>query len=152
MPDRLYQPHNDPPTMTDRIAAHWAETVCAVLSVAVGVIVICGSLAPGFTPSAALDSIPDWQAWGIGLFMSGGGAVWAWSIVRYFKELTTLWAVQRIGSGLCGLGWTSYTMAAIAEHPERPVSWVASLALSGICWGCLGLSLDFERQARRITR
>lgn len=152
MPDRLYRPHHDPPSVADRIAAHWAETVSAVMSVVVGVIIICGSLLPAFVPSPALDSIPDWQAWGVGIFMAGGGAVWVWSILRWFEELSMLWAVQRIGSGLCGLGWTAYALAAISEHPENPVSWVAGISLGAICWGCLGLSIDFERSVRRITR
>lgn len=152
MPDRLYRPHNEPPSVGDRIAAHWAETVSAVMSIVVGITIVCGSLFPPFIPSPALDTVPNWQAWGIGLFMAGGGGAWGWSILRWFDELSTLWAVQRIGASLCGLGWTSYALAAIAEHPEHPVSWVAGISLAAICWGCVALSVDFERRIRRITR
>lgn len=151
MPDRLYRPHHKPPTVGDRIAAHWAETVSTVMSVAVGIIVICGSLFPPFIPSPALDSIPDWQAWLIGIFMAGGGTIWGWSILRWFEDPTVLWMVQRIGAGFCGLGWTAYGLAAVAEHPEHPISWLAGISLAAICWGCVWLSVDFERVTRKAS-
>ena len=151
MPDRLYRPHHKPPTVGDRIMAHWAETVCAVMSVVVGIIIVCGSIFPPFIPSPALDSIPDWQAWLIGIFMAGGGGLWGWSILRWFGDLADQWWVQRTGAAFCGLGWTSYALAAIAEHPEHPVSWVAGIALAAICWGCVWLSVDFERVTRKAS-
>lgn len=151
MPDRLYRPHHKPPTVGDRIAAHWAETVSTVMSVAVGITIVCGSLFPPFIPSPALDSIPDWQAWAIGLLMSIGGGLWGWSILHFFKDPEDLWLAQRIGAGFCGLGWTCYTLAAVVEHPEHPISWVAGISLAAICWGCVWLSVDFERVTRKAT-
>lgn len=152
MPDRLYRPHHDPPTIGDRVAAHWAETVSSVMSMVVGVVVICGSLFDAFIPSPALDSVSDLQAWGIGLFMATGGITWGWSIIHWFGTNKTLWMVQRLGAGLCGLGWAGYALASIAEHPEHPISWVAGISLAAICWGCVWLSVDFERSARRFGK
>lgn len=145
MPERRYIPMK-PPTMLDRIGAHWAELGIALLGLlqAVSAAFIRG-------PGVAVVELPNWQAGGVAGFMFVGSALWVWTVVHRFEKLSDLLKWQRIGLGFAGLAWLAFGSAGAIYRPHVVSVWLGSLTLAVAVWGLFFLSWVYERRVHTIT-
>lgn len=147
MPDRLYHTRHHPPTVGDRISAHWVELILAVGGILRGILGIVTEWAPHITQ--AIDRIPPFYGTLVSASLITGGVIWIHSIVKRFKTLNRFYHLLRTGLMLSAFGWMSFFTAAILFKPTEVFTWGATLtAAVGAC-GLYLLTFINERTIRQ---
>ena len=147
MPDRLYHPRHHPPTVGDRISAHWAELILAGAGIFRGLLGIASEWIPQI--SRALDRIPAFFGILVPVSLIVGGVIWISSIVNRFKTLNRFYYTLRTGLLLSVLGWLSFFTSAILFHPTRVFTWGATLTAAIATCGLYLLTFVNERTIRQ---
>lgn len=146
MPDRLYHARNHPPSVGDRIYAHWPEITLAGMGVLRGGLSIVADHLGFIEPP--VDRIPEPFGIGISLALIIGGLVWIWSVVVRFDTLNRFYLILRTGLGLVTLGWLAHLTAAIVFAPTHVLVWSVTLSASLVTSGLYVLSFLNERTIR----
>lgn len=147
MPDRLYHARHHPPTVGDRISAHWAELVLAAAGILRALLGISAEWVPYITQP--LDRIPAFFGILVPLSLITGGVIWIGSIVKRFKTLNRFYYLLRTGLLLSALGWLSFFTSAILFHPTRVFTWGATLTAAIATCGLYILTFVNERTIRQ---
>lgn len=147
MPDRLYNARNHPPSVGDRIYAHWLEMTLAVMGILRGGLSIVADHLDFIERS--VDRIPEPFGIGISLALIAGGLVWIWSVVVRFDTLNRFYLILRTGLGLVALGWFAHLAAAIIFAPTHVLVWSVTLSTALATSGLYVLSFLNERTIRR---
>lgn len=147
MPDRLYHTRHHPPTLGDRISAHWAEMVLSVAGIFRGVL----GIVTEWTPHIAepVDRIPPLYGTLVSVSLIAGGAIWVGSIIRRFKTLNRFYYVLRTGLMLSAFGWLSFFTPAVIFKPAEVFTWAATLTAAIAVCGLYLLTFINERTIRQ---
>ena len=147
MPDRLYHARHHPPTVGDRISAHWAELVLSAMGAIRGLLGLYTEWAPYLTrPENRLPPF-YWTIVSISLII--GGVIWLISIVKRLKTLNRFYLVLRTGLALSALGWLSFFTSAIIVRPTHVFTWSYTLMSAVAVCGLYILTFINERMIRR---
>ena len=92
-----------------------------------GAVKIAGGLIAEWSPSKALDMLPDWVALLIGIVVTIGAALMLWG-ARHVQTITTSWAVERLGAFITAGGWASYAIAGMWASFATPAAWLFGVA------------------------
>lgn len=147
MPDRLYHSRHHPPTVGDRISAHWAELILAGAGILRGILGIVSEWMPHITQP--LDRIPAFFGTLVSVSMIVGGVVWISSIIKRFKTLNRFYYLLRTGLMLSALGWLSFFTSALVFKPTEVFTWGATLTAAIATCGLYLLTFINERTIRQ---
>ena len=92
-----------------------------------GAVQIAGGLIAEWSPSKALDMLPDWVALLIGIVVTVGALLMLWG-ARRVQTITTSWAVERLGAFVTGGGWAAYAIAGMWASFTNPAAWLFGVA------------------------
>ena len=147
MPDRLYRTRQIPPTVGDRISAHWAELVLSVAGIFRGIL----GIVTEWTPHIAepVDRIPPLYGTLVSVSLIAGGVIWVASIINRFKTLNRFYYVLRTGLMLSAFGWLSFFTSAVVFKPAEVFTWAATLTAAVITCGLYLLTFINERTIRQ---
>lgn len=147
MPDRLYHTRNHPPTVGDRISAHWVELVLSVGGILRGILGIVSEWAPYITQP--VDRIPPFYGTLVAVSLIAGGVIWTSSLVRRFKTLNQFYHWLRTGLALSAFGWLSFFSSALIFKPTEVFTWAATLTAAVAACGLYLLTFINERTIRQ---
>lgn len=147
MPDRLYNTRHHPPTVSDRISAHWVEIVLSVAGICRGILGIVTEWTPHITQ--AIDRIPPLYGTLVSVSLIAGGVIWVASVIKRFKTLNRFYYLLRTGLMLSAFGWLSFFTSAVIFTPAEVFTWAATLTAAIAVCGLYLLTFINERTIRQ---
>ena len=147
MPDRLYNTRHHPPTVSDRISAHWVEIVLSVGGICRGILGILTEWIPHITQP--IDRIPPLYGTLVSVSLIAGGVIWVASIINRFKTLNRFYYILRTGLMLSAFGWLSFFTSAVIFKPAQVFTWAATLTAAIAVCGLYLLTFINERTIRQ---
>lgn len=92
-----------------------------------GAVQLVGGLIEEWSPSKALDILPDWVSLLIGVAVTVGALLMLWG-ARRLQTTTTSWAVERLGAFVTAGGWAAYAIAGMWASFATPAAWLFGVA------------------------
>ena len=128
------------------------EVNTAVLSVAIGVVVIVDRVVPGLGSAGQLGSLPIPFAVVLGVLMVSGGVFVLASFLCRSRPLGDLMTMERVGVSLLGGGWAAFAAGILATTPEQIAGWTAPAIVVGSCMVRWTVVREEARRIRAATR
>lgn len=129
MPDRVFHPLHDPPTVLDRFLAHGPSVIISIWSAVMGVALLVSAVT-GIQVSPSIFEFPKLVTIGVGVSGFLGGLVAALNLLRPLRRVDLSWAIEQSGWWLAGAAWACYGVAVLWSFPASVIAWGTSLALA----------------------
>jgi hypothetical protein len=158
MPQHVYAPRNDPPSMWDRVKMHSADLGLAVLAVSASLQVLLTPLLRAYAPSQSLRAIDPELGLILAVFLGVGGGLAIIGLLWSGSKISTGWVLEQIGWILAGSAWLGYGALVAYAFPYSTLAYTIAGAIGIICLFrayvvlCIDRSIRSKAQAVRLLR